>query len=121
MSDRFSLRWERDVYRILIRFRCQVFLECRDSINIWLLTEPRRSLSESVLLSRINVEQRNDNNQHQAFHEEKEARNEDVVFVVRIRVGDKRSQRQSPRQPDELSFGVPHENYSRQNSVDRSQ
>ena len=80
-----------------------------------LLTEPRRSLIESVLLSRINVEQRNDNNQHQAFHEEKEARNEDVVFVMRIRVGDKRSQGQSRRQPDELSFGVPH------GSVDSSQ
>ena len=64
---------------------------------------------ESVLLSRINVEQRNDNNQHQAFHEEEEAWNENVVFVVRIRVSDKGSQCQSRRQPDELSFGVPHD------------
>ncbi len=54
----------------------------------------------SLFTSRIDIEEGADDDQHQAFHEDKEAWHERAVFVVSVRPGDERSQRQTTRQPD---------------------
>jgi hypothetical protein len=46
----------------------------------------------SPLLSGVNVKQRGDYEEYQAFHENEKAWHEMVTFVVGIRIGDKRSQ-----------------------------
>ncbi len=45
-----------------------------------------------LLLSRVNVKQRCDYEEYQALHENEKAWHEMVVFVVGIRIGDKRSE-----------------------------
>jgi hypothetical protein len=45
-----------------------------------------------VLLSRVNVKQRGDYEEYQAFHENEKAWHEMIAFVVGIGIGDKRSQ-----------------------------
>ena len=45
-----------------------------------------------LLLSGVNVKQRGDDEEYQAFHENEKAWHEMVTFVVGIRIGHKRSE-----------------------------
>ena len=54
----------------------------------------------SLFTSRVDKEECADDDQHEAFHEDEEARYESTVFIVRVRPGDERSQRQTTHQPD---------------------
>jgi len=45
-----------------------------------------------LLLSGVNVKQRDDYEEYQAFHENEKAWNEMVIFVMGIGIGDKRSE-----------------------------
>ena len=39
---------------------------------------------KSLLLPRIQIKQQRDNSQHQAFHEEEEARNESSILIMSV-------------------------------------
>ena len=55
---------------------------------------PGELITERILLflSGIEVKQRGDYEEYQAFHENEKAWHEMVIFVVGVRIGDKRSE-----------------------------
>jgi len=64
-------------------------------------------LRTSPLFPRVDVEKQANDDQHQAFHEDEEARNECSIIVVRVLIGHQRAKSQTSRQPDQLSFSIP--------------
>jgi len=82
---------------------------CRNGAADSVLSTPYSVTSTPYLFpARVNIEKHGDDNQHQGFHEEEEARDKGAVFIVSVLVGDERAESNARYQPNKLAFSIPH-------------